>query len=99
MGRLESCFIGCAVSRELIMSPMTLELKNRHWMLFFALVVIQCGGLWMSLARSPYGPTVLAFAHRAGWTTFVLPVALVFNSAFATTVILATLTGVFTKRQ
>ena len=78
---------------------MTVELKTRHWVLCFALVAIQCVGLWMSLARSPYGPAVLDFAHRTGWTMFVLPVALVFNSAFATTVILAKLTEVFVKRQ
>ncbi len=78
---------------------MTVELKNRHGVLFFALAVVQFIGLWMSLTRSPYGPAVLDFAHRAGWTMFVLPVALVFNSAFATTVILAKLTEVFTKRQ
>jgi hypothetical protein len=78
---------------------MTVELKTRHWVLLFALVVTQFVGLWVSLTRSPYGSAVVGFAHRAGWTMFVLPVALVFNSAFTTTVILAKLTEVFTKRQ
>ncbi len=78
---------------------MTVELKNRHWALFFALIAIQSVGWWVSVTRSPYGPAVVSFAHRVGWTMFVIPVALVFNSAFTTTVILAKLTEVFTKRS
>jgi len=78
---------------------MTVELKIRHFALCLALVTIQCVGLWVSLARSPYEPAVLDFAHRTGWTMLVLPGALVISSAFATTVILAKLTEVFAKRQ
>jgi hypothetical protein len=78
---------------------MTVELKNRHWVLFLALAVAQFVGLWISLTRLPYGPAVVDFAHRTSWTTCMLLVALVFNSAFTTTVILAKLTEVFTSRQ
>jgi hypothetical protein len=76
---------------------MTVELKNRHWVLFLALIVTQFVGWWVSLTRSPYGPAMVDFFMR-GRFGLVIPMSFVFSSAFTTTVILAKLTEVFTKR-
>jgi hypothetical protein len=78
---------------------MTVELKSRHWVFFLALAVTQFAGWWLALTRSPYGPTVVDFFKRGGWFGLVIPMCFVIGSAFTTTVILAKLTEVFTKRQ
>ena len=78
---------------------MTVELKNRHWVLFFALAVIQFVGWWMSLTRSPYGSAVMDFFMRGRWFGPVIPMSLIIGSAFTTTVILAKLGETFAKRR
>jgi Ni,Fe-hydrogenase I cytochrome b subunit len=78
---------------------MTVELKNWHWVLFLSLAVTQFAGLWISATRSPYGPAVVDFFMRRGWFGLVIPMSLVIGSAFTTTVIVAKLIEVLTKRQ
>ena len=78
---------------------MTVELKSRHWVLFFALAVIQFVGWWMSLTRSTYGPAVVDLFMRGRWFGLVIPMSLIMGSAFTTTVILAKLGETFTKRR
>ena len=90
---------GRALSSQLIIWLMTVVLKNRHWALVCALSLIQLVGLWLSLSRSPYGPAVVDFFRRGGWLGLIVPASIVFSSAFTTTVVLAELTKVFTKRK
>jgi len=78
----------------------TIELTKRHWILFSALAVAQFAGLWMSLARLPYGPAVLEFFTRGGWFGLVIPFSWVVGSAFMTTVIITELLRrVLAKRE
>jgi hypothetical protein len=78
---------------------MTVELKNRHWLLFFVLAGIQFVGLWIALTRSTRAPAVVDFFMRGASFGLVIPISFVIASSFTTTVILAKLTEVFTKQK
>ena len=80
---------------------MTIVLRRWHWMLFIALLLIQLGGWWISLLRSPYGPAVVDFfpSHGLGlWNLANLALGRI-SSAFGTTVILAKVFEVFAQQK
>jgi hypothetical protein len=77
----------------------TVVLEKRHWATVGGLSLTQLVGLWLSLSRSPYRPTVVEFFRRGGWLGLVIPMSFVFGTAFTLTVILTQLTAVFSKRK
>jgi hypothetical protein len=74
---------------------MTLELTRWHAILGGVLFVVQFGGLWTTIARSPDLHRFMGHVGSAELASWLIPLCA--GSAFLTTVIIFQLLSVFTK--
>jgi hypothetical protein len=74
---------------------MTIVLTRKHVALFGMLFLVQLGGLWTTIARSPYLHDFANHVGAAGLAFWLIPLCA--GSAFLNTVIIVELLSIFTK--
>ena len=77
--------------------PMTIELTHRHAILCSCLFLMQFGGLWITMFRSPLLRDFTDHVGPAGVAFWLIPLCA--GSAFLDTVILFELLRAFTKKR